>query len=76
MVFTPSFMGSEPCDIEEGPPAGVHLFRPEHDAGLAFMRSLTDTQLREAVFSPSISPVEVGHFGGKLYQREQPPAVA
>ncbi len=48
-------MGSEPCDIEEGPLAGVNVSRPEHDAGLAFMRSLTETQLREAVFSPSIA---------------------
>jgi Protein of unknown function (DUF3500) len=55
IVFTPSLMGSEPCDIEEGPLAGVHLFRPEHDAGVAFMRSLSGTQLAEAVFSPSIA---------------------
>jgi hypothetical protein len=55
MVFTPSFMGSEPCDIEDGLLAGVHLFRPEHDAGLAFLRSLNNTQLAAAVFSPSIA---------------------
>ena len=55
IIFTPSFMGSEPCDIEEGLLAGVNVFRPEHDAGLAFMRSLTETQLREAVFAPSIA---------------------
>jgi Protein of unknown function (DUF3500) len=55
VVFTPSFMGSEPCDIEDGPLADVNVFRPEHDAGLAFMRSLTETQLLDAVFSPSIA---------------------
>lgn len=55
-VFTPSFMGSEPCKVTSGPLAGVEVMGPEQHAGLAFMRSLNDDQARAATLYPSIAP--------------------
>lgn len=56
LVFTPSFMGSEPCRVAHGPLAGTAVFEPEERAGLALMRSLDAAQLRQAVLRPSIMP--------------------
>lgn len=55
-VFTPSFMGSEPCAVTSGPLAGVSVMGPEQHAGLAFMRSLDDEQARAATLYDSIAP--------------------
>lgn len=55
-VFTPSFMGSEPCAVTSGPLAGVSVMGPEQHAGLAFMRSLNDDQARAATLYDSIAP--------------------
>lgn len=56
LVFTPSFMGSEPCRIESGSLAGTEVFVPEAQAGLALVRSLDPGQGSKAVLRESILP--------------------
>ena len=66
LVFTPSFMGSEPCSVAHGPLAGTAVFVPEERAGLALIRSLDAPQRRTAVLRDSIMPEalpsELRHF--------------
>lgn len=59
LVFTPSFMGSEPCRVTSGPLAGTEVFAPEARAGLALVRSLDATQAGKAVLRPSILPADL-----------------
>lgn len=56
MVLTPTFMGSEPCSVDEGPLAGTSVFGIEERAGLDLIRSLDRGQLGRAVTRPSIHP--------------------
>jgi hypothetical protein len=56
LVFTPSFMGSEPCQVSSGPLAGTAVFVPESQAGLSLVRSLDAGQARQAVLQRSILP--------------------
>lgn len=59
LVLTPSFMGSEPCRVAEGPLAGTAVLEPEERAGLRLIRSLDDGQAARAVLHPSIHPGEL-----------------
>ena len=59
IVMTPTFMGSEPRTVQEGPLAGTELFSHEEEAGLALVRSLDDQQARSAILAPSILPGEI-----------------
>ncbi|MFK8161940.1 MAG: DUF3500 domain-containing protein [Lewinella sp.] len=55
VVMTPTFMGSEPNFIEEGPNAGLRTFEEEENKGLAFYRSLDDQQKQTATLWESKS---------------------
>jgi hypothetical protein len=59
LVFTPSFMGSEPCRVTSGPLAGTAVFVPEARAGLALVRSLDAGQSGKAVLRASIQPEDL-----------------
>ncbi len=54
--MTPTFMGSEPRTVEEGPLAGTELFTLEESAGLTMIRSLDEAQAAKAILRPSILP--------------------
>lgn len=56
LVFTPSFMGSEPCRVTSGALAGTAVFVPEARAGLALVRSLDPSQASKALLRGSILP--------------------
>lgn len=56
LVLTPTFMGSEPCRVNEGSMAGTKVFGPEEQAGLDLIRALDDDQAARAVLRPSIHP--------------------
>jgi hypothetical protein len=51
MTLTPTFMGAEPCYVDEGKHAGIAVFEDEEFLGLQFARNLTVEQKRKAVFS-------------------------
>ena len=55
VVMTPTFMGSEPVIARSGRYAGTSVLQEEQDAGLAFMRGLTDAQRRQATLAPAKS---------------------
>ncbi len=59
LVFTPSFMGSEPCSVASGPLAGTAVFVPEARAGLSLIRALDESQSRKAVLRRSILPEDL-----------------
>ncbi|MDH4146020.1 MAG: DUF3500 domain-containing protein [Acidimicrobiia bacterium] len=56
VVMAPSFMGSEPCQVTDGPLRGTQVFGEEERAGLDLVRALDDTQLAAAVLRDSIHP--------------------
>jgi hypothetical protein len=56
LVFTPSFMGSEPCRVTHGPLAGTEVFVPEARAGLALVRSLDAGQAEISGARPLSAP--------------------
>jgi Protein of unknown function (DUF3500) len=71
MVLTPTFMGSEPCHVYEGPLAGTVVFSAEERAGLDLIRSLDDAQAATAILRPSIHPDDLPHelqhpFDGRM----------
>ena len=49
-------MGSEPCQVFDGPLAGTMVFTAEERAGLDLIRSLDERQAAQAVLRPSIYP--------------------
>src|SRR5262245_10068578 len=59
LVFTPSFMGSEPCSVAAGPLAGTRVFVPEARAGLSLIRALDERQSGKAVLRRSIMPEDL-----------------
>ena len=59
LVFTPSFMGSEPCSASSGPLACTAVLVPEARAGLTLIRALDERQSGKAVLRPSILPEDL-----------------
>jgi hypothetical protein len=53
VVMTPAFYGSEPVVARAGKYQGVSILQEEQERGLAFLRSLSDTQRRKAVLEVS-----------------------
>ena len=49
-------MGSEPCQVFDGPLAWTMVLTAEERAGLELIRSLDDRQAAQAVLRPSIYP--------------------
>jgi Protein of unknown function (DUF3500) len=54
MVFTPAFLGAEPCHVKSGELAGLRVFEAEERNGLAMVRSLSDDQAKKAILFSSI----------------------
>jgi hypothetical protein len=48
---TPSFFGSNPGEVRQGPRAGLRLLGKEEDLGRALMRSLNEGQRKQALVS-------------------------
>jgi hypothetical protein len=53
VVMTPAFFGSEPTYAAAGKYRGTRVMKPEQDAGLEFMKSLTQEQRRAATLRTS-----------------------
>lgn len=58
VFFTPSFIGSNPAEVRDGPKQGLRVLGDEDDLGRALVKSLTDQQRAIAIFSPT-APVEI-----------------
>lgn len=53
VATTPSFLGSNPAEVREGPRKGLRVLAEEEDSARALLASLDEFQRREAVFSAS-----------------------
>jgi hypothetical protein len=51
IVFAPSFFGSNPAVVKEGPQAGKRALREEEESGRALMASLTADQRKKVIFT-------------------------
>ena len=51
VVFAPSFFGSNPATVREGPQAGKRALRDEEESGRALMAAFNEEQKNKAVFS-------------------------
>jgi hypothetical protein len=51
IVFAPSFFGSNPAVVKDGPQAGKRALREEEDSGRALLAALTDEQKKKAIFA-------------------------
>ncbi len=50
IVFAPSFFGSNPAVVKDGPQAGKRALRDEEEAGRALMAALTEEQRKKTIF--------------------------
>ena len=74
MVFGPTFMGAEPDRIDEGPYAGLRLFRAEEMESLKLMQTLPKELQDKATLSKGMdgnslaadrwNPFDERHLGG------------
>lgn len=51
VFFVPSFMGSNPAEVKDGPRKGERVLAQEEDLGLALINSLDDAQRKTAIFA-------------------------
>ncbi len=51
VFFAPSFIGSNPAEVQKGPRKGERVLAAEEDLGLAFINSLNAAQRKTAVIS-------------------------
>jgi hypothetical protein len=74
MVIGPTFMGAEPDRIDEGPHAGLRLFRAEEMESLKLMQGLSRELQEKAILSKGMdgrslptdrwNPFDERHLGG------------
>ena len=55
---TPSFLGSNPATVKEGPRAGLRVLAAEEDLGRHLLKSLNPTQSKQAIFA-SAAPKDI-----------------
>ncbi|KAF2771875.1 hypothetical protein EJ03DRAFT_267692 [Teratosphaeria nubilosa] len=58
--ITPTFMGAEPNEIDQGPLLGTKLYTPEQDLGLSFMQQLPPDLQVQALVNQDINSPEIG----------------
>jgi hypothetical protein len=51
IVFAPSFFGSNPAVVRDGPQAGKRALREEEESGRALMAAFTDAQRAKVIFT-------------------------
>ena len=51
VVFAPSFFGSNPAVVKDGPQAGKRALRDEEESGRALMAAFTDEQKKKVIFN-------------------------
>ena len=52
VFFVPSFMGTNPAEVRQGPRKGERVLADEEDLGIALINSLDDAQRKVAIFAP------------------------
>jgi hypothetical protein len=72
---TPAFWGANPAEVRGGPHRGMRLLAQQTDAAFALVRSLDDTQRREAVIADR-APGDVVAGPGRADALKQPSGLA
>ena len=72
VASSPTFFGSNPAKVLEGPKAGLRLLAPQEDAGRALIQALDEKQ-RTAAIIEGVAPNEIV-TGNKLAADPQNPA--
>ena len=52
IAVTPSFMGTNPAEVKDGPRKGLRILAREEDLGRQLLQSLSDDQKKIAIFAP------------------------
>ncbi|MFT3937083.1 MAG: DUF3500 domain-containing protein [Chitinophagaceae bacterium] len=55
---TPSFLGSNPAIVQDGPDKGKYVLKDETDAGFALLHALSETERKKAIID-SVAPGEI-----------------
>ena len=63
-VMTPSFFGTNPGEVKEGPRAGTRVLEAEEELGRALVKSLDDAQRKKAVILEK-APQEILNVPGR-----------
>jgi hypothetical protein len=58
VVGAPSFWGTNPAEVREGPKKGFRVLDREQDAGRAMVMALDDTQKKAAIFA-EVAPTDI-----------------
>jgi uncharacterized protein DUF3500 len=72
---TPSFFGTNPAEVREGPRAGLRVLAVEQDLGRQLVKSLDDEQKKTAIISAE-APKDVTTTNLRKVNRETPAGVA
>ena len=64
VVDAPSFFGSNPAEVREGPRAGLRILAAEEDLGRDLIASLTDDQQKTAIVDPK-APADILTSNGR-----------
>ncbi len=71
---TPSFLGSNPAIVLEGPQKGEEVLKDETEKGFALLHALTDTELKKAVID-SVAPGEILTAASRTAMIEHPAGI-
>jgi hypothetical protein len=75
VFFAPSFIGSNPAEVRQGPRKGERVLGEEEDLGLAFINSLNQAQQKTAIFATK-APREVFSSNKKRAEPLSPAGIA
>lgn len=75
VFFAPSFIGSNPAEVRNGPRKGERVLAEEEDLALAFVNSLDDTQRKTAIFAEK-APSEIFTTNRKRVEPLEPRGIA
>jgi Protein of unknown function (DUF3500) len=56
--LTPTFMGTNPGEVKDGPRKGLRVLKDEEDIAIQLVNSLTDEQKKEAIL-PGAAPADI-----------------
>jgi hypothetical protein len=75
IVSTPSFMGTNPAEVREGPHKGLRVLAKEEDLARELVKSLSADQKTVAVFSKE-APKDIITAADRQARRLDPPGIA
>jgi len=71
VIATPSFMGTNPADVQTGPRKGLRVLAKEEDLGRELVKSLDDAQSKLAVFT-NTAPNDIITSNARKAKRLEP----